>query len=79
MADHSGVRMVFLLRVGALAIVLTGLVGAIIWGLDLRRTGSGGLVAGIAVGTFLAAALTTGIAYIMDLLAFARRSESARA
>jgi riboflavin transporter FmnP len=71
--------MVVLLRVGALAFVLTGFIGAITWAVAFRRTGFDGLVAGILVGTLFAAGLMTGIAYVMDLLAFIKRNESVRA
>ena len=77
--DDPALRMVVLLRVGAFAFLLAGLIGAIVWAVAFRRTGSGGLVAGIFVGTIFVAALVAAIAFVVDLHSFVKRSESVRA
>ena len=77
--NYPAPRMVVLLRVGALAFLLAGLIGAIVWAIAFGRTGSDGLDAGLFVGAIFLAALVAGIAYVVDLLTFVKRSESVRA
>jgi hypothetical protein len=65
------------LRKTAIALVIVGALGTIVWGLELHQAGtSGGTISGLVIagigGSILAATLITFCAYVVELLAFTR-------
>jgi hypothetical protein len=79
--QRAGGVIIVLLRITALVLVIFGVIGLIMWGINVRATGSDDalsdhILLGVG-GTIFAAVTIAGVAFAMDLVAFVRAMERA--
>jgi hypothetical protein len=78
----TGAIVVGLLRIIALVLLISGVIGLIVWGIDFRAPGVSGaarsdhILLGVG-GTIFAAVMFAGVAFVADLLDFVRGMERA--